>query len=368
MHAPDSYTITAVLGVCAFYVLSWMVISRGPRRGTIVPLYAVPQHLSPARLRYAWKRSFDDRTFWAAVLSVISKGFATMSTEQGATVLRQAPASNLKESLSPEEKLLTKELLGHGARKGIRISMTDFPTTLLVGRMADMMRRDALGVWFRENRAPVVAGTVLSAIAVIIAARPRWRDEWLALGLSLVIMAPAAFYLPFLVLRLHDLYRTAHQKLDADVVRRAGILLAWVLPSAAGITVGCVELGVTFGWPVLAVTAMMTSLDVWFLHFMRTPTADGRLLLDEIEGFRLFLREVDRLSMAQSEAPKNHPGLYEKYLPYAVALEVEQPWSDRFVALASTFPHDEGIKKSQSFYLGMWNGEPIEIIYSPKLR
>jgi hypothetical protein len=212
----------------------------------------------------------------------------------------------------------------------------------------------------------VAAGTLLSAIAVVVAARPRWAGEWFALGMSLAVMAPAAFYLPFLLLRIRDLYRTAHEKFDAQVAGRAAMLFAWVMPCIAGIILGCVELGVTFGWPVLVVTAMMTAIDVGFLHFMRTPTVRGRHLLDEIEGFRLFLKEVDRFSMNQSKAPDEHAGLYEKYLPYALALEVEQAWSDRFVAMASTFHQDEELPNMQTFYLGMWNGKPVEISYRPE--
>jgi len=364
--APDAYTITAVVGVCTYYVLAWAVIARGPKRGTIIPLYDAPEHLSPTRLRYAWKRTFDDRTFWAAVLSIVSKGLATMQSEEGVAVLRLTPAENLKVLLPQEERLLVDEMQSHRTPKGIRISMLDGRTSVMVTQMADLLRRDELGVWFQENRICVIAGAVLSALAVLVAARPRWTDEWFALGISLAVMAPAAFYLPFLLLRIRDLYRTAHEKLDAEVAGRAAMVFAWVIPCIAGIILGCVELGVTFGRPVLAVTAMMTALDVGFLHFMRTPTVRGRLLLDEIEGFRLFLKEVDRLPMSQSEGPDKHPGLYEKYLPYAVALEVEQAWSDRFVAMASTFHQGEAAPKAESFYLGMWDGKPVEIVYRPE--
>ncbi len=70
-------------------------------------------------------------------------------------------------------------------------------------------------------------------------------------------------------------------------------------------------------------------------------------LLSEIEGFRLFLKSVKRLPMQRSDAPSDHSGLYEKYLPYAVALEVEQAWGDQFLALASTFHQLPGVAQSR---------------------
>jgi len=69
--------------------------------------------------------------------------------------------------------------------------------------------------------------------------------------------------------------------------------------------------------------------------------------------------------MQRAEPPSENAGLYEKYLPYAVALEVEQRWGDRFVALASTTHTNAGLPSAESFYLGMWDGKPLEIIYKP---
>ncbi len=61
------------------------------------------------------------------------------------------------------------------------------------------------------------------------------------------------------------------------------------------------------------------------------PTKSGQELLDAIEGFREYLKSVERFPINRPDAPGVHAGLYEKYLPYAVALEVEQSWSDKFV-------------------------------------
>jgi len=366
VSTPDAYTITAVLGVCAYFAAAWALIVRAPRAGTIVTLYEPPEHLSPAAIRFAWKRTFDDRTFWAAVLSIVSKGLATIKSEDDASVLRLTPAANLKLLLPQEEKLLLDEMLSHRSRGGMRVSMLDGRMAVLVSEMADFLRRDALGVRFKDNRTFIIIGTALSAIAVLVAARPRWPEEWFALGLSFAFMAPSAYYLPFLLLRLRDLYRTAHDKLDGLVVRRGVLIVAWIVPCIAGITLGFVELGGTFGWPVLEATAVVTMLDLSFLHFMRTPTEEGRKLLDKVEGFRLFLQEVDQFPMDQFTAPHEHSGIYEKFLPYAVALEVEQSWCNRFLAMASTLHQPEAVPNTQSFYLGMWDGKPIEIVYHPQ--
>jgi uncharacterized membrane protein len=62
------------------------------------------------------------------------------------------------------------------------------------------------------------------------------------------------------------------------------------------------------------------------------PTAEGWKRRDEIEGLKLFLSvaEADRLRVLNP--PDFTPALYEKLLPYAIALGVEMVWSRRFAA------------------------------------
>jgi uncharacterized membrane protein len=58
--------------------------------------------------------------------------------------------------------------------------------------------------------------------------------------------------------------------------------------------------------------------------------------MDEIEGFKLYLSVAERQEIAQMRGPDGPPqldaGRYEAFLPYAVALEVEDAWTKKFTA------------------------------------
>ena len=71
-------------------------------------------------------------------------------------------------------------------------------------------------------------------------------------------------------------------------------------------------------------------LNTLFYHLLKAPTRIGRTMLDKIEGFKLFLSvtEKDRLNLLNP--PEQTPELFEKYLPYALALGVEQAWAEQF--------------------------------------
>src|SRR5262249_25595697 len=62
----------------------------------------------------------------------------------------------------------------------------------------------------------------------------------------------------------------------------------------------------------------------------KVPTAAGRKLMDAIEGFRLYLGTAEEDRLQAFYPPKKTPELFEQYLPYAVALDVENAWAKRF--------------------------------------
>jgi len=63
---------------------------------------------------------------------------------------------------------------------------------------------------------------------------------------------------------------------------------------------------------------------------MKAPTRAGRKLLDQIEGFRQYLDVAEKDELKFKDAPPLTPKLFERYLPYAMALDVEDRWSERF--------------------------------------
>ncbi len=95
MRTLNALAAAATITICAYYFFAWLVLGWRRQSGAVVPLYMPPRQLSPAMLRYIWKESFDDRTFWAGVLSLVAKGLATLHSGDGAALIR-ATASAIK--------------------------------------------------------------------------------------------------------------------------------------------------------------------------------------------------------------------------------------------------------------------------------
>lgn len=65
------------------------------------------------------------------------------------------------------------------------------------------------------------------------------------------------------------------------------------------------------------------------------PTERGRLKLDHLLGFKLYLETAEKKRFEASHPPEMTPELFEKYLPYAIALEVENKWAAKFKSAVS---------------------------------
>jgi hypothetical protein len=67
--------------------------------------------------------------------------------------------------------------------------------------------------------------------------------------------------------------------------------------------------------------------------WIAAPTREGRALLDHIAGFRQYLSITERERLDRMTAPEDTPEVFEKYLPYAIALGVENRWANRFASV-----------------------------------
>jgi uncharacterized membrane protein len=118
---------------------------------------------------------------------------------------------------------------------------------------------------------------------------------------------------------------------------------------AAEIAALCVLVWATSVWVVLILAALV-STNLLFHGWLKAPTRAGHDLLDKIEGFRMFLQAVDGDRLNRLTPLDKTPELFEKYLPYAVALDSEQTWAQQFSAVLENAEQTAGY--SPSWYMG----------------
>lgn len=92
----------------------------------------------------------------------------------------------------------------------------------------------------------------------------------------------------------------------------AALAMPWVLPHPAAVAGGVGGVGL---------------IVLGFSPFMGVRTEKGVRVLEEILGFKQFLERVEAPQYARMITS---PELFEEYLPYAMALQVEDKWAQAF--------------------------------------
>ena len=111
------------------------------------------------------------------------------------------------------------------------------------------------------------------------------------------------------------------------------------------------------GWVAIGAALAALLANGVFGKLLKAPTVAGRAVMDHIAGFRLFLDVAEGDELKLVDAPPLTPELYEKNLPAALALDVEQRWAERF---ATVFATQAAAAQSPSWYSGdNWNTRDI---------
>ncbi len=361
-----------LLGVLAFYVIAWRAVGRDPPRGTIIPLFHPPEGISPALAAYirnwGWKSGW--REFTAAAVSLAVKGLLVFDDRRGTLTLRRAdpdsdaqrgalgtsagaaPARAGAGAAAPlpagERALLDWVNERGGSARVERASGASLVSAL--GRFKTAIEKDNRNRFFRRNLGWFGAGIALTALAVVATFKFGYVDDS-ELGLLIGAVVVGVFVGGFVVGTTRRLLAARSLRTVIAAAIHAAVLLFAVsvitaMISGFGISTedfrrSALDALAGHGFP-LALVGGFALLNGLFYYLLRAPTAAGRPVMDHIEGLELYLRTAESARMNMAGAPELSAAHFERLLPYAIALEAEEPWSGAFeAAFARAHPGED---------------------------
>ena len=116
----------------------------------------------------------------------------------------------------------------------------------------------------------------------------------------------------------------------------------------------CATAGIANGLVLISIFIINTV----FYFLLKKPTLQGRRLLDKTEGFKKYLEVAEQEELNFKHPPRKTPKLFETYLPYALALGVENEWAEQFTNVFNT--QDDNKDYKPSWYSGSnWNNNNL---------
>jgi len=125
-----------------------------------------------------------------------------------------------------------------------------------------------------------------------------------------------------------------------------GFMAPAILVSVLAVVAGAVLGAPPFAWVLFVITTM--AMHGLFMFLLRAPTPMGRRVMDEIEGFKMYLDTAEQDRLDRMRSPELTPEVFEMFLPFAFSLGVENHWCKRF---AREFP-----REVSEFQAGWYSG------------
>ncbi len=339
-----------------YYLAVWSMVGKDPAAGTIVPLYEPPDSMSPAAMRYLEQMGFDEKAFTAGIMGLAAKGYLMIERDEDKTfrLVRNKGYGAAEKKLAPDEESLARKLFENESS----VHLTNAQHTLL-GRAKQALEANLHismeTTFFVTNGRYVWPGIALS-VATIITAVAMGGGSLIAVALFMSVWLTGWSFGVYVLVRG---VIKAWKSVRADGIGGAAqaiTLTLFSIPFVAGECFGIGMLSMSAGLATFSVIAGAISVNVLFHHLLKAPTRAGRQLLDRVEGFKTFLKATEADQLQTIIPPEKTPGLFERFLPFALALGVEQAWAEQFsqvLALAGAAPVNSGAAGySPSWYSG----------------
>jgi uncharacterized membrane protein YgcG len=327
-NGPPILGFLVLLGLCGFYYIAWIRAGRDPRAGTIVPIFSPPDTLMPAGMRYVTKMNADNRAFAAALVDMGVRGHIKMVEEDDGWFSSKKTRIERTESSIPlpeeEQVALTKLCMPGESIVMEQKNHVEFAGAKTV--LSENLKRQYEGKLFKRNYGWASAGLMfflaglwLTSASVVVATGAIDPAKAGVIFGSLIVVA-------LLWLAFHD---SAGGKCLLSLISVAGVALA--MSFGFPIIVEALDTG---WWLPLLLPALAAPLVLSAFWWIAAPTPEGRTVLDHIAGFKQYLSitEGERLDR-MTGAPVDTVQVFEKYLPYAIALGVENRWAERFASV-----------------------------------
>lgn len=344
-----------------FYSIAWVRVGRDPKVGPVPPQYQPPDGISPGVARYITTGGSDGTTLAAVLAQLVVRGVISIQPQGGAYHVQLL---NEKIAVMPEEAAVMKVLLNvelpvdpypathtgiigepdllsdvpggvsvsihlsGGPRKSEELVAPDNAPLLksLIDAVQGTFRQNLQSVYFRQNFRFAGTGIALTLLWALITALflPQQSSVFLAFWLfmftSIAGLVIGGFYTS------KPMRPTLRQRVTSAVLP----MLFFILPGA---------LIYEFAMPaahsfVLALLMSVLLNNIAFV-IMRAPTVLGQTAIAHLAGFREFLCRVEQDQLERLNTPERKAELMNRFLPYAIALNVKEGWGDQIAAALS---------------------------------
>lgn len=314
-HLNDFKEIPLIAILFGFFYYTWKKYGVDPPQPVVVPTFEPPDGLSPGAISYLYNRQSDNKSFTAALVHMAVKKVIRLKEEDGDFVIEKGTGDPSK--LPKEEQEIYNDLLrtngiikvndkNHAKFSAARSSFNGS----LVGQFD-------IKSYYRPNiKLIVFGGLMMLAILLLYLFLTNGTDAF-----------PILFLVPFIAAGSGLFFA------GVKMYKSGCGAVAFMIGGALFLIVPLIFLAQFLkGFSILSLVflGLLVAGYVLYIYLIKAPTPLGAEKTAAIEGFRMYLETAEEKRLDMLTPPERTPELFERLLPYAIALNLENAWGDKF--------------------------------------
>ena len=350
-------TVFGLIGIVAlilYYLVIWWRVGKDPAKGLIIPLYEPPANMSPAAVRFVSEMGYDNKIFTSTIVSLAVKGY--LKIEEDGREYRLVKINGSKKLLSNDEQAVFYKLgfKNDGGRQVLELEQKNHSILQrAIKALKSSLKNTYERNYFLTNKKYFFIGIAISILVLLISIFGGSGEQvFILIWISFWSMGVAA-----LLFSVFSAWKGVINKGRGKLTALGGtiFLTLFSIPFVIGELVGFYFLSEVSSPLMIFVIAIIVLLNLVFYNLLKAPTLLGRKIMDKIDGFRMYLgvAEKDRLYLVKE--PDRTPELFEYFLPYALALNVENQWAEKFSDILASIEKDSTAYKPGWYSGNTWS-------------
>jgi uncharacterized membrane protein YgcG len=347
--------IIGLLILSGYYVMMWSKAGRDPEKGVIFPHYEPPKGYSPASMRFVEKMGYDNTCFAAALINLAVKGFLTITEDKkNSYTLTKTGKTGIE--MSPGESALVKSLFA--SRDSIELKQTNHAKiSMAIEAHKTSLKNNYEKLYFVTNSSYFVLGVVITIVVLAVSFLSQGTNTDPAALFLIVWLTFWTFGVVVLLKQVWNAWQAVRQ--SVLYIFPALFVTAFSIPFV-GAEIFVIYQLAELASPSMVIVVLLTVVINWiFYELLKAPTLAGRQLLDKVEGFRNYIELAEKHELDYRHPKGRCPELFEAYLPYALALGVEQQWGEQFADVLAAARTTEGAYSPSWYHGSRWNSANI---------
>jgi len=344
------FGLIGIVALIFYYLIIWWRVGKDPAKGLIIPLYEPPNNMSPASVRFVSEMGYDNKIFTSTIVSLAVKGY--LKIEEEGSEYRLIKVIGSKKSLSNDEQTVFYKLgfKNDGGRQVLELEQKNH--SILRGAIKALkssLKNSYESNYFLTNKKYFFIGLAISILILLVSIVGGSGEQvFILIWISFWSMGVAA-----LMFAVFNAWKGALSKGRGKVTALGGAIFITLfsIPFVIGEIVGFYFLAEVSSPLMIFVIAIIALVNIVFYNLLKAPTLLGRKIMDKIDGFKMYLGVAEKDRLYSVKEPDRTPELFESFLPYALALNVENQWAERFSDILSSIG-----KESTSYNPGWYTG------------